>query len=168
MWLWPLSKSREPVPEAPAPGAFGVRRRHYIHTGVDLYAPEGELVRAVEDGQVVNLGGFTGPEAGSPHWLTTDFIAVKGLSGIVVYGEVSCGMVDPGDSVEAGCVLGRVLRVIRNPKPGFLPSMLHLELYAREMGTTSSLYPVDWLLDAPRPVGLLNPTAQLVRARQGT
>jgi len=34
-------------------GAFGARRKFNVHSGIDLYAPVGEPVYAVEDGTVV-------------------------------------------------------------------------------------------------------------------
>lgn len=63
-WRWPLDPLREhPLPRAPHAGAFGATRRHDVHTGIDLYADEGDAVVAVEDGVVVALEDFTGPGA---------------------------------------------------------------------------------------------------------
>jgi hypothetical protein len=57
--LFPL-ESCTGIPAHPHPGAFAARRRHDVHTGVDLYCSEGEPVLAVEDGDVVNVEPFTG------------------------------------------------------------------------------------------------------------
>ena len=55
-----------PIPLSGHPGAFGAVRKHDIHTGVDLYVPEGTAVYALYDGVVVDVSKFTGPEANPP------------------------------------------------------------------------------------------------------
>lgn len=158
MWLWPLPFHYPTVPVPPHPGAFGAVRKHDIHTGVDLYAPEKAPVRAVEDGIVVAVLPFTGPEAESPWWLPTLAVLVSGRSGMVLYGEVR-PIVRPGERIERGEQLGTVTRVLatkaRPELPGHLPSMLHLELYEKVMD------PVWWRLGQPRPKGLQDPTSFL-------
>jgi len=163
MWLWPLLFHYPEVPIAPHPGAFGAVRKHDVHSGVDLYAPEKAPVRAVEDGVTIAVLAFTGPEAESPWWLPTSAVLVNGRSGVVLYGEVRA-KVRPGEQVEAGEVIGTVQRVLpteaRSEIPGHLPSMLHLELYEKPMD------PVWWRLGMPRPKGLLDPTTFLNEARR--
>jgi murein DD-endopeptidase MepM/ murein hydrolase activator NlpD len=133
-----------------------------VHEGVDLYAPEGTPVHAVEDGRVVAITPFTGPHAGLPWWLDTWAVLVEGASGVVVYGEVTpdsglqANLASDGSYVRAGQQLGRVTRVLRNNK-GRPTSMLHLELHPR--GSRSC---PEWHLDAKRPEALLDPTPHLL------
>jgi hypothetical protein len=145
-----------PVPQPPAFGAFGDRRKHDVHTGVDLYAPVGTPVLAIEDGIVVGVGPFTGPAAGCPWWLPTDCALVEGDSGVFLYGEIA-PTVEKWEAVAAGDVLGQVMRVIRNAKGG-PTSMLHLELYVSGYRDPGAI----WALDAPPPAELRDPTPILL------
>ena len=65
----------DPMPLIPVgpdhPGAFGVNRHLHVHTGVDLYAPHGSPVRAVEAGKVISIAWFTGPSINMPWWNDT-------------------------------------------------------------------------------------------------
>lgn len=146
------------VPTDGHPGAFGTQRRYEIHTGVDLYAPEGTEVRAVESGVVVGYEDFTGPNSNppSPWWLPTAAILIEGESGVVLYGEIDA-MCAVGDRIPRGCLVGRVKRVLRHDK-GLPTSMLHLELHKH--GTTASTHP--WI--DVRPDSLLDPTSFLIHA----
>lgn len=150
-------KSMEPgetaLPLRPHPGAFGTVRKHHAHEGVDLYAPEGSEVFAIEAGVVDAAKPFTGPKAGSPWWLDTEAVFVRGASGTIVYGEIDAE-VRVGDKVEAGDRIGRVRRVLRNDK-GRPTSMLHLELRKNGYFSVDNVQvgeaPPEWLLD-PTPL----------------
>lgn len=131
-------------------GAFAVRRRHHIHEGVDLYCNHGAPVFAVEDGVVLAVKRFTGPEAGHTWWLPTDAAFVLGASGVVVYGEIKSA-VRAGAVLKAGNRLGSVAQVLKANK-GRPTAMLHLEL--RSDGVDL----IDWALDTPKPAKLLDPT----------
>lgn len=98
-WLWPTDTKLMPD----SPGHFASVRRHDVHTGVDLYAEEGTPARAVEDGVVISVENFTGPNADdpSPWWNDTQAVLIKGASGVVVYGEVT-SQVKAGDTVRRG------------------------------------------------------------------
>ncbi len=160
-WRWPLPGTGTGVPRPPHPGAFGAWRRHDRHTGVDLYALEGTSVVAVEDGTVVGVEMFTGPEAGSPWWRPTWAVLVEGVSGVVVYGEIVTP-VQMQTSVKVGDPMGYVARVLKGESradiPGHMPSMLHIELY--RPGTRAT---VMWQLGDPQPESLLDPTPLLWR-----
>lgn len=139
------------LPLPPHPGAFGVVRRFHTHEGVDLYAPVGTTAYVVEDGTVVAVEHFTGPESDppTPHWLPTKAVLVEGASGVVLYGEIwPLRLV--GERVSAGEPIGTVVRVLKNYK-GYQTSMLHLELHVH--GTRRSS---EW--HDERPEGLLDPT----------
>lgn len=157
-WLRPLDYLI--VPTDDHPGAYGVQRKYEIHTGVDLYAPEGTPIRSVEDGRVVAIEWFTGPDADPPcpWWLPTKAVLVEGPSGVVLYGEVS-PLIEEGDIVDRGQIIAMVKRVIRNDK-GRPTSMLHLELHRR--GTTKSTHP--WTVLHECPESLMDPTYLLIEA----
>lgn len=163
-WRWPLpGVSRAALPAAQSPGSFGARRRHDVHTGVDLPCDEGQPVCAVEAGAVVSIEEFTGPDAGSPWWLPTRAVLVEGASGVVLYGELTPreGLA-VGVRVERGELVGRVTRVLRHDK-GRPTTMLHLERYAR--GARASVW---WRLDEPQPEALLDPSELLAGAADQT
>lgn len=145
------------LPLAPHPGAFGVVRRHHVHEGIDLYAPEGTAVTAVERGRVVAVLPFTGPAAGLPWWLDTWAVLVEGPTGVVVYGEIQPAITVNAE-VEAGHLLGRIKRVLRHDK-GRPTCMLHLELH-----TAGSRSCPEWLDELARPPELLDPTEYLLHA----
>lgn len=143
------------LPLAPHPGAFGVRRKHHTHEGVDLYCPHGTPVRAIEAGAVDAIKPFTGPHAGLPWWRDTWAIFVTGASGTIVYGEVA-PHTKVGQKVVAGELLGVVIRVLKHDK-GRPMSMLHLEL--RPQGITEE---IQWLAHEMKPPALLDPTPLLL------
>lgn len=139
------------------PGAFGYRRAHHTHEGVDLYAPEGTYVAAVEGGVVVAVLDFTGPSATppSPWWRDTQAILIEGDTGVIVYGEVGVGTgIREGTRVSAGEIIGHVRQVLTRDK-GRPMSMLHLELHRH--GTRDAFEWVD-----ERPETLLDPTPYLL------
>lgn len=145
------------VPTGQHLGAFGRVRKYHVHEGIDLYCPEGSTVRAVEDGLVVAVEKFTGPSANppSPWWMDTEAILIEGMSGTVLYGEVT-SIREVGDLVKAGDLLGFVIQVLTVDK-GRPMSMLHLELH--ESGTTES---VEWSVGDPQPCSLKDPTPYLL------
>lgn len=154
-WHWPLLV-RPPIPKPGEPGAFGTRRKHDTHTGVDLYCEEGSKVVAVEAGRIVRIEPFTGDTAGSPWWRRTWVVLVEGDSGVVAYGELNDPTVETGALLNAGEGVGCVTRVLAHDK-GRPLTMLHLELY-----TSGTLTPAWWRDD--RPSNLLDPTPFLLEA----
>lgn len=148
------------IPMGLHPGAFAVKRMHHVHEGVDLYGLEGDSVVAIEEGEVVAMGPFTGPDAGSPWWFATDFLMVESAGHVLCYGEIRVeSKLAVGQRVRAGQVLGHLAMVLRNDK-GRPRSMLHLERYAPGARQSCGL----WALAAPRPRGLLDPTPVLLHA----
>lgn len=142
------------LPLPPHPGGFGVQRRHHVHEGVDLYAPVGTPVYAVEDGVITAVKPFTGPAAGLDWWLPTEAVWVEGATGAVLYGEIA-PRVAAGQRVKAGELIGHVVRVLRHDK-GRPTSMLHLELHVH--GSTQA---PEWLEMDQRPAVLRDPTPEL-------
>lgn len=157
-WTWPL---RDVVPAFPdEPGRFGAVRRHDVHTGIDLYCEIGQEVVAVEDGVVVAIEGFTGPNADdpSPWWNDTQAVLVEGESGVVVYGEVS-SRVWVGMYVRAGSLVGVIETPVLKKDKGRPTTMLHLELM--KLGARETVW---WGIGEPQPVFLQDPTPHLTEA----
>jgi murein DD-endopeptidase MepM/ murein hydrolase activator NlpD len=156
--MFPLKNYPYQIPEKDDLGAFGVKRKHDIHTGVDLYCKEGETVYAIEDGIVIAIEPFTGEIAGFPWWNDTYAMAIQGASGIINYGEIQPLLdVKVGDAISEGAVLGHVIPVLKKDK-GKVPStsMLHLELYNEYTGNW-----IEWALDKDKPVNIQDPTTLL-------
>ncbi|KKN65709.1 hypothetical protein LCGC14_0478480 [marine sediment metagenome] len=177
VWTWPLAAwSFAEIPgisslgkDTPSShrGSFGTVRKHDIHTGVDLYCEEGTKVFAVEEGTVVVVENFTGPNADdpSPWWNDTEALLVEGKTGVVLYGEIEVGLhrgfmgyICKGSRVKEGQLLGVTKPVLKKDK-GEPMCMLHFELYKR--GTTESVW---WKFGDPKPKNLFNPTARLEEA----
>lgn len=155
-----LTISTEIPVGATHPGAFAVERRHHVHEGVDLYALENDPVFAMEAGVVVSKGPFTGPAAGFPWWLDTEFVMVEGASGVLCYGEIR---VNPslalGEELREGDLLGWVATVLAMDK-GRPRNMLHIERYSAGVRESCGV----WEKNSPKPTALLDPTPLLLQA----
>lgn len=145
------------LPLPPHPGAYGVKRKHHTHEGVDFYVPIGTPVTAVEAGVVTKVDIFTGPELNQHWWHPTKAVWVDGASGTVVYGEIA-PHVKVGQVLEQGELIGVVLRVLTKNK-GRPTSMLHLELH--DLGSRSA---PEWKSD--KPPELRDPTPHLMECIQ--
>jgi len=145
------------IPSGDHPGAFGVKRRHDIHTGIDLYCNDGDEVYAISSGIVVDIQEFTG-FGETPWWNDTYCIIVKQYKdgNYVVYGELTAS-VQVDDIVEQGTILGNVKQVLKKDKGVTSTSMLHLEYYDKSF----DLNPVVWKLDEEKPECLLDPNVLL-------
>ena len=167
MWSWPVPNHVPwEIPLPPHDGAFGTRRKHDNHTGIDLYCPTGTPVHAVEDGVVARVEAFTGAAVGSPWWNDTNIVLVKGPSGVVGYGEVKEDPdIKPGVPVKRGQRLGVTLQVMTHQKHGRPMTMLHIELYKDEGFFTDAASTTEWWYhDQPQPSRLLDPTKKLRQA----
>ena len=140
-------------------GAFARVRKFDVHTGVDLYCNPGQEVTAVEDGVVVGIEIFTGPNAESPWWHETRAVLVEGDSGVVLYGELQeYGNITVGTKLRTGDAIGQVVQVRREAR-GKPMTMLHFELY--DHGVTKSVW---WQHGEPKPPALQDPTEKLIEA----
>jgi len=138
-------------------GAFGAKRKHDIHTGVDLYCNDGDSVFAIESGTIVLIEEFTGEKANSEWWNATKAIHIEGNHGVIVYGEVEPNIeLFEGLAVKSGQQIGKVKQVLKHDK-GRPMCMLHVELY--KQGSRQSC---TWKEDKPQNDNLLNPTEMLV------
>lgn len=152
------------------PGAYGVKRKHDYHSGVDLYCADLTAVFACEDGTIVKIDQFTGPELGYPFWETTYAMMVEGSSGVINYGEINRPWMNVGDTVYRGEQIGYVKRVLPLDKfrpdiPGHSTSMLHLELYkrgSREFGHWNFEHKSESFLDPTPALIKASPSSKLL------
>lgn len=156
-WFFPLKDYQHQIPQNDHPGAFGAVRKFDVHTGVDLYCPEGAPIFAVEDGEVVEVEIFTGPRADSPWWHETLALLVKGSSGVICYGEVETSL-KIGDKIKVGEQIATSKQVLKKDK-GKPMCMLHFELY--QHGTDETVW---WKRAETKPENLLDPTDKLLEA----
>ena len=166
-WKFPLDTylNNRFIPVYPHLGSFGAVRRFEIHNGVDIYC-EGEVdVFAVEDGEVVETGQFTGQNVSSPWWNDTWYVTIKGHSGFVVYGEtVPTKEMVVGAKVKKGQKIANVTPVLKTNKvrkdiKGHSQFMLHVEL---KSALVHNINVSEWKLTLERPKELLDPTAYLI------
>jgi len=157
---FPLREYKETVPQGEHPGAFGVKRKHHIHEGVDLYASKTVPVYAINSGVIVAIYQFTGEAVGMPWWEDTWAMAVADDDGIWVYGEVQMPHVRKvGDTVQAGHYIAQLKQVLKVDK-GRPMTMLHIERWKKYSAPHTFL----WQLDQPQPDFLLDPTPLLLEA----
>jgi hypothetical protein len=146
---FPLNRKIDLI-DIPAPNRWGYPRKFDVHTGVDLFAPDGEPVYAIENCQVIKTGVFTGESIGMPWWHETHFVAVKGRSGFVLYGEIYPPKWNKGDSILEGEEIGQIKTVLKVDK-GRPMSMLHIELYNCHFDGWC-----EWELNGIKPAALCN------------
>lgn len=130
---------------------FGAKRPSgRKHAGIDLYAPAGTVVRAMESGKVLRV---------YPFYCDTYAIEVDHGSFIARYGEVdkrkSNIFVRAGDHVQRGDQLGVVGRLVGIQVPS---NMLHLEMYC---STQDSALTVKGNAPFQRRKDLFDPTLSL-------
>lgn len=102
MRKFPLpNKKDKRLPKNGESGSFWEDRKDRRHCGIDLYAPEGDPVIAIENGKVTDVGIMTSPEMVS-YWNKTYYIIIRNHSGLFCkYGELDSSNVKVGDTVEA-------------------------------------------------------------------
>jgi hypothetical protein len=151
---WPLKNKIPSLPLTDGVGDFAFRRSFYYHPGIDIYCDLGQEVQAIEDGIIVHIENFTGPEADppSPWWNETWSILIEGKSGVLGYCELKpIDSIHIGLKVHAGDVIANIIPVLKKDK-GNGTTMLHFEKYA-----TGTRHHVTWVLDTPKPEELENP-----------
>lgn len=151
---WPLkNKLPEIVPEGSV-GDFAFRRSFYHHPGIDIYCELNQEVQAIEDGVIVNIENFTGPNANppSPWWLETWSIIIEGTSGALGYCELKpLPHIVVGASIKEGEIIAMIVPVLKKDKGNGI-TMLHFEQYM-----PGTKWHVTWVLDTEKPNELLNP-----------
>ena len=149
-WIFPIWHEHcKGIPIGEHQGAFATKRKYSIHTGVDLYVPKKTLVHAVEDGTIVCIEQFTGPNEKTPWWLDTDCMLIEDSTGVICYGEIVIpNWFSVGMRVKAGTYIGNVIPVLPDHKfrediDGHSVSMLHMELYPHGRYKPSDGYEKD-------------------------
>jgi len=121
-----------PMPDIPVNlhfGAFMTKRKHDVHTGVDLYVPNGTVVYAIENGEIVKIRDFTGAKVGMDFWNPTKAIDIEGYTGTICYGEIEpINTLAEGVKVHKGEIIGHVVQVLKKDK-GKPMSMLHFAMH---------------------------------------
>lgn len=151
---WPIRNKNPEIPPWGHVGDFAFRRSFYHHPGIDIYCPDQTIVQAVEEGTVVLIENFTGPDADppSPWWLPTSSILIEGVSGVLGYCEMApYSHLYKGAHVFEGESLGLIIPVLKKDK-GNGTTMLHFEKYL-----PATKEHVTWILDTPKPTNLRNP-----------
>ena len=155
---WPVPQSySKSLPKPNEDGAFGAPRVYKNgkgkHAGIDIYAPVGSKVVAIEDGTVVHVSNFTGAPW-SPQWRKTWYVMVEHADkNISVYGEIRKPRLKKGNKVKSGQVIGYIAKVLFGKKTR-KSAMLHFELH-----NNGSRISTDWY--GKKPDKILNPTRYL-------
>lgn len=170
---WPLPGVDRDLPPEGTPGSFWEDRGDRHHAGVDLYAPPGSPVVALEEGMVVSAGVFTSPDL-VPYWNRTFEVTIAHTSGIFCrYAELGDITVEPGDSVRGGGLIGHVgqvlnLALVGPDAPPYIRSlrdrghcsMLHLEACSSLPEPSPGYRGGNWF-SRERPAQLLDPALLL-------
>ena len=167
---WPVPESySKNVPAHGSPGAFWEDRGDRRHCGIDIYAPAGSAVLAVEGGRVIGIGTFTSAEK-VPYWNNTKYVLVENKSGhICRYAELEESKAKIGGAIKAGQTIGSVGNVLEPGKitrnsPTYVQklsgkenfSMLHFELHSRKPPESGDYLGGNWFGER-MPKNLLDP-----------
>ncbi len=171
MKIWPVpdSYSKE-IPRNGEPGSFWEDRGDRFHCGLDIYAPKGSKVLAIQNGKVIDVGVFTTSEENA-YWNKSYFIIIKTPQNVIYkYAELGEVVVHIGDFVAAGEQIGCIGDVL-NPEevnhttPYYIHelirenkiSMLHLEAYIAPI-TEVRPYMGGNYFGATKPYSVLDPS----------
>jgi murein DD-endopeptidase MepM/ murein hydrolase activator NlpD len=131
--IWPLDPDNR--------GALGqdyaqynLVRRNYYHTGLDIGAPEGTIVRAAASGRVRRLDMQRGRFNGDNHCM--GHVVIIDHSGFfTLYAHLQSIVIADGASVTQGTQIGTVGRTPTVPRAGCTPpSNPHLHFEVKEFG----------------------------------
>lgn len=170
MKVWPVPDSySKDVPRFGTSGSFWEDRGDCFHCGIDIYAPVDSEVFSIQSGMVIDLGVFTDPDD-NMYWNKTYYLIIKSPQNVVFkYAELSETLVQVGDSVSAGQLIGKIAQVI-NPEeanhttPYYIhelirnnyTAMLHLETYIAPI-TEVRPYKGGNYFGPSKPYSLLDP-----------
>ncbi|MFO8235184.1 MAG: M23 family metallopeptidase [Bacteroidales bacterium] len=173
MKFWPVPNSYSKEVPISGAGSFAESRGSRHHYAVDIYAPVSSKVLATENGKVIAEGVFTTPAVKS-YWNMTYFVAIKHDSGYIAkYCELGDLLVNKGDQVKGGEVIGHIGKVlnfkeinsqsplyIQKIKEAEVEGMLHFELYKEEPVIFRDYNGGNWH-NHQKPDNILDPTTYL-------
>jgi murein DD-endopeptidase MepM/ murein hydrolase activator NlpD len=175
MKYWPVPNSySKNIPAAGSPGSFWEDRGDRRHCGIDIYAPEGSDVIAVENGKVIDIGPFTS-SLWIPYWNTTYYILIKNTTGYICkYAELQDVNVHVDEQVNSGQLIGHVGQVLNSQSitqesPAYIKklqrkkklSMLHVELLKAPPIDSKEYLGGNWY-GSKKPRHLVNPMSYLL------
>jgi murein DD-endopeptidase MepM/ murein hydrolase activator NlpD len=176
---WPVPNSHSKnIPTDGSPGSFWEDRGDRHHCGIDIYAPEGSDVIAIENGKVIDIGLFTS-SLWIPYWNTTYYILIKNTLGYICkYAELRDVNVDVDNQVSSGRLIGHVGQVLNNQNitkksPSYIKkllrknklSMLHLELLKAPPIHPKKYLGGNWY-GSKKPRYFVNPTSYLLSIKK--
>jgi murein DD-endopeptidase MepM/ murein hydrolase activator NlpD len=169
--VWPVPESyHKSVPVSGQPGSFWENRGDRRHAGVDIYAPAGSPILAIDDGHVQSIRPFTSPNS-QPYWHSTLEMLIYTVDGVYQrYAELDKVFVEQGEVVRAGIKIGQVGSVL-NPhgvsesSPKYIQelartkkfSMLHFEMFTDILLMDHCYSGGNFFLD-DIPKGLVDPS----------
>ncbi len=176
---WPVPDSYDDkFPEPGNLGSFWEHRGESFHCGVDIYAPNGAKVIAIENGIVIDKGIFTSQSNGF-YYNQTYYAIIKTHKNIMYkYAALSEVIINIGDYVEGGQTIGLIGTALNKERissrtPYFIKelvendkiSMLHLELYKAPV-TEIKPYSGGNYFGTYKPYSLINPYDYLYNLRK--
>jgi murein DD-endopeptidase MepM/ murein hydrolase activator NlpD len=146
---------------------------------VDIYAPMGSEVFAVENGRVVEVGLFTS-QFSIPYWNDTYFVIIKTSSGYCSkYAELNDVQVIVDEQIRSGQIIGYIGQVldgknIVKESPEYIKkllqkgneSMLHFEFLKKTPFNSKQYLGGNWF-GSKKPEYLINPSSLLNFSRDG-
>jgi murein DD-endopeptidase MepM/ murein hydrolase activator NlpD len=171
---WPVPNSySKNIPADGSPGSFWENRGDRRHCGIDIYAPEGSDVIAVENGEVIDIGLFTS-SLWVPYWNTTYYILIKNTTGYICkYAELRDVNIYVNEKIKSGQLIGHVGMVLNSKNiteksPSYIKklkkkkklSMLHFELQKTPLIKSKYYLGGNWY-GSKKPKYLVNPVSYL-------
>lgn len=151
---WPIKGDfSHQLPKESDDGCFWQDRGDRRHAGVDLFAPAGTIVVAIQAAQVVQVFVHTSPGI-CPYWNTTYAISLKLASGIFLrYAELGEIYVNVNQVISCGDEIGKIGQVVLPERvmekdPPYIQllkdadhcAMLHLEAFSTLPSGNDELY----------------------------
>jgi murein DD-endopeptidase MepM/ murein hydrolase activator NlpD len=171
MKVWPVPDSySKSLPKEGERGSFWENRGDRFHAGIDIFAPPGSDVLAIQNGKVIDIGVFTSSEL-TKYLNKSFYITVKSPQNLnIKYAEVDNITVRIGDFVNAGQKIAQVTEVLNekflsHSTPHYLRdmiekgmvSMLHLESYIAPIAEVRP-YQFGNYLGKTKPYSVIDPT----------
>ncbi len=171
MKVWPVPDSySKSLPKKGERGSFWENRGDRFHAGIDIFAPAGSDVLAIQNGKVIDIGIFTSEKLAA-YLNKSYYITVKSPQNLnIKYAEVSEITVRIGDFVNAGQKIAIVSTALNKKNlshstPHYLRdmiekgmfSMLHLESYIAPIAEVRP-YQFGNYLGKTKPYSVVDPT----------